>query len=111
MCGSHARLTCRILVYGSRLYTDFRLISLKFLNYSNFPYNLFSHKISHFMQFSLAEYMNCACYTMCCSIVNTKRTGNALSIHPAACSQQLLRETNFPQVAISLLVWSFHPMM
>ena len=42
---------------------------------------------------------------------STKCPGNALSIPGATCSEQLLRESSFSQVAISLLVWSFCPMI
>ena len=63
------------------------------------------------MQFSVdaCELCMLGCVLLNCN--GTKWTGNALSISAAACSQQLLRETRFQQVAISLLVWSFHPMI
>ena len=92
MCGSHARLTCRILVYGSRLYTDFRLISLKFLNYSNFPYNLFSHKIPHFMQFSLAEHKLCMLHYVL--FYCKHKTYRKCSKHPSSCLLTTAAERN-----------------
>ena len=59
------------------------------------------------MQFSVAT---CESYMLGCVLLDCngiKCTGNGLSIPAAAFSQQLLRGTNFPQVAISLLVWFF----
>ena len=63
------------------------------------------------MQFSVSACESCmlGCVLLDCNGI--KCTGNGLSIPAAAFSQQLLRETNFPQVAISLLVWSFDPMI
>ena len=63
------------------------------------------------MQFSVSACELCmlGCVLLDCNEI--KCTGNGLSIPAAAFSQQLLREANFPQVAISLLVWSFHPMI
>ena len=92
MCDSCAWLMYRILVYGSRLYTDFRLISLKFLNYSNFPYNLFSHKILHFMQFSLAEHEPCM---LQCVLFHCKhKTYRKCPKHPSSCLLTTAAERN-----------------
>ena len=68
-------------------------------------------EIPHLMQFSVATRKLCTLHCVLLNCNGTKCTGNALSIPAVAFSQQLLRETNFPQVAISLLVWSFHPMI
>ena len=65
----------------------------------------------HFMQFSVATRELCTLHCVLLNCNGTKCTGNALSIPAVAFSQQLLRETNFPQAAISLLAWSFHPMI
>ena len=65
----------------------------------------------HFMQFSVAAHELCTLHCVLLNCNGTKCTGNALSIPAVAFSQQLLRETNFPQTAISLLAWSFHPMI
>ena len=111
MSGSHARLMCRILVYGSRLYTDFRLISLKFLNYSNFPYNLFSHKIPHFMQFSLAEHEPCMFH---CVLFHCKhKTYSKCPKHPSSCLITTAAERNKVSTGcyfFACLVFSPHDM-
>ena len=62
------------------------------------------------MQFSVAARESCTLHCVLLDCIGTKCTGNALNIPAAACSLQLLRETNFPQVAISFLLCSFHPM-
>ena len=59
ICGSHAQLMCTILVYRSRLYMDFRLISLKCLNSQYFPQKSISHEMPHFMQFSVDAHELC----------------------------------------------------
>ena len=49
--------------------------------------------------------------TLCAVPLQTQNVQEMPWVPAAVCSQQLLRETKFQQVAISLLVWSFHPMM
>ena len=114
MCGSHARLTCNILLDLPLLVI---CICIKYPNFSNktslhsnFPNNLF-HMKSHisFSSVSACESCMLGCVLLDCNGI--KCTENGMSISAAAFSQQLLRETNSPQVAISLLVWSFHPMI
>ena len=63
------------------------------------------------MQFSVAAHQLCmlGCVLLDCN--GTKWTGNALTNPPAACSQQLLREARFQQVAISFLFLSFQAMI
>ena len=63
------------------------------------------------MQFSVATHELCmlGCVLLDCNGI--KCTENGLNIPVAAFSQQLLRETNFQQVVISLLIWSFHPLI
>ena len=68
-------------------------------------------EMPHFMQFSVASRKLCTLHCVLLNCNGTKCSGYALSIPAVAFSQQLLRETNFPQVAISLLAWSFHPMI
>ena len=68
-------------------------------------------EIPHFMQFFVATRELCTLHCVLLNCNGTKCTGNALGIPAVAFSQQLLRETNFPQAAISLLAWSFHPMI
>ena len=63
------------------------------------------------MQFSVATHELCMLHCVLLDCTGTKYTENALSIPAAACSQQLPTEARFQQVAICLLVWSFHPMM
>ena len=67
--------------------------------------------MSHFTQFSVAARELCTLQCVLLDCNGTKHTGNALTIPAAACSQQLVRESSFSQVAISFLFWSFHPMI
>ena len=107
-CGSCVRLTCSILLDLPLLVI---CICIKYPNLSdktslhtNFPDNLF-HMKSHisYSYVSACESCMLGCVPLDCNGI--KCTENGLSIPAAAFSQQLLRETNFPQVAISLLVW------
>ena len=63
----------------------------------------------HFIQLSVASHELCTLHCVLLNCNGTKCKGNTLSIPAVAFSQQLLRETNFPQAAISLHAWSFKP--
>ena len=65
----------------------------------------------HYFQFSEPARESCTLQCVLFDCNGTKQTENDLSIPTAACSQQILGETKFSQVAISLLVWSFPPMI
>ena len=109
MCGSRSWLTCTILVYRSRLYTDFRLISLKCL--SNLPKKSVSYEKPYFMQFFVSACELCMLGCVLLDSNGTKWTGNALSIPAAACSQQLLRRNKLPTGCLCFLFWSFQAMI
>ena len=116
MCGSHAWLTCSILL---DLPLSVICICIKCSNllnktslHSNFPNNLFHIKKPYFMQFSVSACESCTlgCVLLDCNGI--KCTGNGLSIPAAAFSQQLLRRNKLPTGCyfFACLVFSPHDM-
>ena len=83
----------------SHNFTEFRLHA------TSIPYSLIIHTFS----VATCELCMLDCFLFHC--IGTKCTGNALNISGAGCSPQVLRETNFPQVAFSFLLCPFTPDM
>ena len=109
-CGSHTWLTCSILC---KIYTGFKLVSLKSLNSQQFPQqSVSSNEMPHLMQFSEAALEPCMVHCVLLDCNGTKWTGNALTNPPAACSQQLLRRNKLPTgwYFFACLVFSPHDM-
>ena len=69
-CGSHALLTCTILC---KIYTGFKLVSLKSLNSQQFPQQSVSpNEMSHLMQFSEAAHEPCMVHCVLLDCNGTK---------------------------------------
>ena len=93
MCGSRTWLTCSILC---KIYTGFKLVSLKSLNSQQFPQqSVSSDEMSHLMQFSEAAHELCMVHCVLLDCKGTKWKGNVQTIPAGSCSQQLWGETNF----------------
>ena len=74
-CGSRTRLTCSILC---KIYTGFKLVSLKSLNSQQFPQqSVSSDEMPHLMQFSEAAHKLCMVHCVLFDCNGTKWTGNA----------------------------------
>ena len=88
------RLTCSILC---KIYTGFKLVSLKSLNSQQFPQQpVSSDEMPHLMQFSEAAHEPCMVHCVLLDCNGTKWKGNALSIPAGSCSQQLLKRNKLP---------------